>query len=101
MPKIIYFFPINIALVIARQSKKKSFLLFSPTRALQESLLYSSTSKGSPDEDDDRSPLSEDIDGNLELAMRLSRAEKLKENELMMEENRMLELAIKLSLEES
>ena len=73
------------------------------SRALQESLLYSSVSKNSPDEqdDDDRSPLSEDIDGNLELAMRLSKAEKLKENELMMEENRMIELAIKLSLEES
>lgn len=73
------------------------------SRALQESLLYSSASKNSPDEqdDDDRSPLSEDIDGNLELALRLSKAEKLKENELMMEENRMVELAIKLSLEES
>ena len=78
-------------------------LKFYISRALQESLLYSSVSKNSPDEqdDDDRSPLSEDIDGNLELAMRLSKAEKLKENELMMEENRMIELAIKLSLEES
>jgi hypothetical protein len=37
----------------------------------------------------------------MELALRLSRAEKLKENELIMEENRMIELAIKLSLEES
>lgn len=72
---------------------------FSISRALQESLLYSSASKNSPDED--RSPLSEDIDGNLELALRLSKAEKLKEHELMMEEEKMIELAIKLSLEES
>lgn len=64
--------------------------------------MYSSASKNSPDDDeDDRSPLSEDTDGNLELALRLSKAEKLKENELMMEENRMIELAIKLSLNES
>lgn len=69
---------------------------------MEESLLYSAT-RGSPDdqeEEEDKSQ-SESIDGNLELALRLSRAEKLKENELMMEENRMLELAIKLSLEES
>lgn len=76
----------------------------SQCRALQESLLYSCATKSSPDdqeeEEEDRST-SEDIDGNLELALRLSRAEKLKENELLMEENRMLELAIKLSLEES
>lgn len=77
------------------------FSFFISFRALQESLLYSNASKGSPDDDEDRSPPSEDLDGNLELAMRLSRAEKLKENELIMEENRMLELAIKLSLEES
>jgi hypothetical protein len=37
----------------------------------------------------------------MELALRLSRAEKLKETELQMEENRMIELAIKMSLEES
>lgn len=64
--------------------------------------MYSCATRSSPDdqEEEDKSQ-SESIDGNLELALRLSRAEKLKENELMMEENRMLELAIKLSLEES
>lgn len=42
----------------------------------------------------------DDFDENLELALRLSRAEKLKENDLMMEETRMIEMAIKKSLEE-
>jgi hypothetical protein len=71
-------------------------------RALQESLLYSCATKSSPDEqEDDENSKSESIDENLELALRLSRAEKLKENELMVEENRMIELAIKMSLEES
>lgn len=42
----------------------------------------------------------EDFDENLELALRLSRAEKLKENDLLMEETRMIEMAIKMSLEE-
>ena len=69
-------------------------------RALQESLLYSCPTRSSPDQEEDNSR-SESIDENMELALRLSRAEKLKENELMMEENRMIELAIKLSLEES
>lgn len=68
-------------------------------RALQESLLYSCTSRTSPDEDDNSR--SDSIDENIELALRLSRAEKLKENELLMEENRMIEMAIKASLEES
>ncbi|CAG9804204.1 unnamed protein product [Chironomus riparius] len=68
-------------------------------RALQESLLYSCPTRSSPDQEDNSQ--SESIDENMELALRLSRAEKLKENELMMEENRMIELAIKLSLEES
>jgi hypothetical protein len=68
---------------------------------LQESLLYSCGSRSSPDEQEEDKSQTESIDGNLELALRLSRAEKLKENELLMEENRMLELAIKLSLEES
>lgn len=44
-----------------------------------------------------RSP---DMDDNLELALRLSRAEKLKENELLMEENKMIEMAIAMSLQE-
>jgi len=61
--------------------------------------LYSCPTRSSPDQDDNSR--SESIDENMELALRLSRAEKLKENELMMEENRMIELAIKLSLEES
>lgn len=42
----------------------------------------------------------DDFDENLELALRLSRAEKLKENDLLMEETRMIEMAIKASLEE-
>lgn len=70
-------------------------------RALQESLLYSCTTRGSPDQDEDDNSRSDSIDENMEIALRLSRAEKLKENELLMEENRMIELAIKLSLEES
>lgn len=68
-------------------------------RALQESLLYSCATQTSPDEEDNSR--SDSIDENVELALRLSRAEKLKENELLMEENRMIEMAIKLSLEES
>lgn len=60
-------------------------------------MLYSCTSQPSPDHEDS----SISIDENIELAIRLSRAEKLKENELLMEENRMIEMAIKLSLEES
>ncbi|KAG5680971.1 hypothetical protein PVAND_010445 [Polypedilum vanderplanki] len=66
-------------------------------RALQESFLYSCATRSSPDDEEDNSR-SESIDENLELALRLSRAEKLKENELIMEENRMIELAIKMSL---
>jgi hypothetical protein len=66
---------------------------------LQESLLYSCATRTSPDDDDDNSR-SDSIDENIELALRLSRAEKLKENELLMEESRMIEMAIKLSLEE-
>lgn len=65
-------------------------------RALQESFLYSCATRSSPDDEDNSR--SESIDENLELALRLSRAEKLKENELIMEENRMIELAIKMSL---
>lgn len=68
-------------------------------RALQESLLYSCAARTSPEEEDNSR--SESIDENIELAIRLSRAEKLKENELLMEENRMIEMAIKMSLEES
>lgn len=67
-------------------------------RALQESLLYSCATRTSPDDDDNSR--SDSIDENIELALRLSRAEKLKENELLMEESRMIEMAIKLSLEE-
>lgn len=51
--------------------------------------------------DEEDNSRSESIDENIELAIRLSRAEKLKENELLMEENRMIEMAIKMSLEES
>lgn len=68
-------------------------------RALQESLLYSCAARTSPDDEDNSR--SDSIDENIELAIRLSRAEKLKENELLMEENRMIEMAIKASLEES
>ena len=68
-------------------------------RALQESLLYSCATRVSPDDEDNSR--SDSLDENIELALRLSRAEKLKENELLMEENRMIEMAIKLSLEES
>lgn len=68
-------------------------------RALQASLLDSCGARTSPDEEDNSR--SDSIDENIELAIRLSRAEKLKENELLMEENRMIEMAIKLSLEES
>lgn len=77
----------------------KNHITCSFNRALQESLLYSCGTRSSPDQDDNSR--SESIDENMELALRLSRAEKLKENELMMEEKRMIELAIKLSLEES
>lgn len=66
---------------------------------MQESLLYSCATRTSPDDEDNSR--SDSIDENIELAIRLSRAEKLKENELLMEENRMIEMAIKLSLEES
>jgi len=65
---------------------------------LQESLLFSCGSRASPDEEENSR--SDSIDENIELALRLSRAEKLKENELLMEENRMIEMAIKMSLEE-
>ena len=62
-------------------------------------MLYSCGAMGSPDDEDNSR--SDSIDENIELAIRLSRAEKHKENELLMEENRMLEMAIKASLEES
>jgi Ubiquitin interaction motif len=52
------------------------------------------TSASTPTQDPDN------FEDNLELAIRLSRAEKLKENELLMEESKMIEMAIKLSLEE-
>lgn len=57
----------------------------------------------SPDSDttsENISRRSPDMDDNLELALRLSRAEKLKENELLMEENKMIEMAIAMSLQE-
>lgn len=62
-------------------------------------MLYSCATRTSPDEEENSR--SDSIDENIELAIRLSRAEKLKENELLMQENRMIEMAIKLSLEES
>lgn len=58
---------------------------------------YGGTSRSSPTQEQ---PESDEFEENLELALRLSRAEKLKENDLLMEESRMIEMAIKLSLEE-
>lgn len=67
-------------------------------RALQDSLMFSSTGTSASTPTQDVNP--DSFEDNLELAIRLSRAEKLKENELLMEETRMIEMAIKLSLEE-
>lgn len=61
--------------------------------------MYSCGTRTSPEEEDNSR--SDSIDENIELAIRLSRAEKLKEQELQLEENRMIEMAIKMSLEES
>lgn len=58
---------------------------------------YGGTSGSSPTQEEAEG---DDFDENLELALRLSRAEKLKENDLLMEETRMIEMAIKKSLEE-
>lgn len=58
---------------------------------------YGGTSRSSPTQEQ---PEGDEFEENLELALRLSRAEKLKENDLLMEESRMIEMAIKLSLEE-
>lgn len=82
---------------IASLQTNPPFLIFS---ALQESLMmssYGATSGSSPSAEQ---PEGDDFEDNLELALRLSRAEKLKENDLLMEETRMIEMAIKKSLEE-
>ncbi|CAO1416303.1 unnamed protein product [Diamesa tonsa] len=70
-------------------------------RALQESLMMSCAKIPSSETNSESiSRRSPDMDDNLELALRLSRAEKLKENELLMEENKMIEMAIAMSLQE-
>lgn len=81
---------------------RTSIIIYS-YRALQESLMMSCAKIPSPDSETNSESISRrspDMDDNLELALRLSRAEKLKENELLMEENKMIEMAIAMSLQE-
>lgn len=78
----------------------QNILISSLSSALQESLMLSSFGGASRTSPTPEQAEGDDFDENLELALRLSRAEKLKENDLLMEETRMIEMAIKKSLEE-